>query len=231
MNNVWEPTDTASATKTRILDAAERLLSERGFASSSLRAITAAAGVNLGAVNYHFRSKEDLIQSVFARRLGPINLERLAALDACEARAGTSPVPLDELLRAFFDPILRRSRDGAVFLRLLGCMYFEPSLDLQRIFRAELGTVVERFKRAFHRTLPGLPLEDIFWRLFFSIGAMAQMLAAAPLLAFLSGGICDPSDTEGAKERLLDYVHAGLSAPAAGRGKKKRKGARVFTPA
>ncbi len=224
---ISEMTGSAGVTKTRILDAAERLLSERGFASSSLRAITTAAGVNLGAVNYHFRSKEDLIQSVFARRLGPINRERLAALEACEARAGRNPVPLDELLHALLDPVLRRSSDRAVFLRLMGRMYFEPSLDLQRIFKAELGSLVERFKQAFQRTLPGLSLEDIFWRLFFSIGAMAQMLAAAPMLEFLSGGICDPSDTEDAKERLFGYIRAGLSAPAAERGKKRRSGKRV----
>ncbi len=224
MNFIAGTIESPGVTKTRILDAAERLLSERGFASSSLRAITAAAGVNLGAVNYHFRSKEALIQSVFARRLGPINRERLAALDACEAKAGRNPVPLDELLSAFIDPVLRSSGDGMVFLRLLGRMYFEPSLDLQRIFRAELGMVVERFRKAFHRALPDLSPEDIFWRLFFSIGAMAQMLASAPLLEFISGGICDPSDTEDARERLVGYVRAGLSAPAAGsRHRKKRR--------
>ena len=58
-------------TKERILDAAERLFAERGFAATSLRSITAAAGVNLAAVNYHFRSKEALLEAVFTRRLGP----------------------------------------------------------------------------------------------------------------------------------------------------------------
>ena len=46
----------AAATKDRILDAAESLFMEHGFEATSLRSITAAAAVNLAAVNYHFGS-------------------------------------------------------------------------------------------------------------------------------------------------------------------------------
>ena len=47
-------------TKDRILDAAERLFAHKGIEATSLRNITAEAGVNLAAVNYHFQSKEAL---------------------------------------------------------------------------------------------------------------------------------------------------------------------------
>src|SRR4051812_264478 len=43
-----------SGTKSRILDAAEALFVEHGFEATSMRALSAAAGVNLAAVNYHF---------------------------------------------------------------------------------------------------------------------------------------------------------------------------------
>lgn len=46
-----------SETVERILDAAEQLFAEKGFAETSLRLITSKAGVNLAAVNYHFGSK------------------------------------------------------------------------------------------------------------------------------------------------------------------------------
>ena len=207
-------------TKTRILDAAERLLADRGIAGTSLRGITAAAGVNLGAVNYHFRSKAALIQAVFARRLEPLNRERLAGLTARETQAGGRPVPLDGLLHAFLGPVLNSDRDGKGFIRLLGRMYTEPSLDLQRIFTAELNEVVQRFTCAFRRTLPGLDPEDLFWRLFFTIGAMAQTLAAGQLLRFLSGGLCNPSDMKDAESRLVRFTSAGLKAPAVRRGKR-----------
>src|SRR5204863_9010446 len=44
-------------TRTRILNAAEELFMQHGFEGASMRMLTAKAGVNLAAVNYHFGSK------------------------------------------------------------------------------------------------------------------------------------------------------------------------------
>ncbi len=199
-------------TKTRILDAAERLLAERGFAETSLRGITALAGVNLAAVNYHFQSKDALIQAVFTRRLQPINRERLAALDECERRAGNRPVPLEPLLRAFFGPVLRAGPDGSSFFKLMGRMYSEPSLDLHQLFASEMGETVDRFKNAFRRTLPHLDIRQVFWYLFFAIGSMAHVLAAGSLLKLISGGTCNPEDMNEAEEHLVHFAAGALRA-------------------
>ena len=48
-------------TKDKLMDAAERLFARRGFHGASLRDITAAAGVDLAFVNYHFGSKKGLL--------------------------------------------------------------------------------------------------------------------------------------------------------------------------
>jgi AcrR family transcriptional regulator len=48
-------------TKQALLEAAKRLVLERGYAGASVREITAASGTNLGAVNYHFGSREKLL--------------------------------------------------------------------------------------------------------------------------------------------------------------------------
>ncbi len=197
-------------TKERILDAAEQLLAERGFAACSLREVTAAAGTNLGSVNYHFHSKEALIRAVFERRLGPINRRRLAALDECERRSSSRPVPLTHLLHAFLDPLLVPDQDNRPFLRLLARMYTEPSYDLHLLFQAHMEPTVRRFLGAFRRTLPALAPEDLFWRLFFTIGAMAHTLAAGALLKLISGGACDPSNLEEASTRLIQFAEVGL---------------------
>jgi AcrR family transcriptional regulator len=52
---------TSSDTKTALLDAAKRLVGERGYSSASVRELAAAAHTNLGAVNYHFGSRENLL--------------------------------------------------------------------------------------------------------------------------------------------------------------------------
>ena len=56
-------------TRTRILDAAEELFMQHGFEATSMRLLTAKAGVNLAAVNYHFGSKDALIEALFRRRV------------------------------------------------------------------------------------------------------------------------------------------------------------------
>ena len=68
-------------TRTRILDAAEELFMQHGFEGTSMRLLTTKAGVNLAAVNYHFGSKDALIEAVFRRRLDPMNAARIAALE------------------------------------------------------------------------------------------------------------------------------------------------------
>jgi AcrR family transcriptional regulator len=216
-------------TKDRILDTAERLFAERGYDATSLRAITREAGVNLAAVNYHFNSKEALLRALFARRLNLLNQQRLAMLGAYEAEAGGKPVALEKIVRALIEPVLRLGGSpdsgGTGFGMLLGRMYSWPSAQMHRVFVAELREQIERFRAAFRRALPRLPAQEIYWRVFFSIGAMAHMLAASSLLEIISEGTCDPADIDGAVERLIEFVVSGLKAPlpAGLRGKAKKR--------
>src|SRR5215218_1340767 len=113
--------DTSPDTKTRILDAGERLFVEHGFEATSLRSLTTAAGVNLAAVHYHFGSKEELFQAVLTRRLDPMNQERIDLLQKVEREAAGRPLSCEKVLFAMLIPALRLARDekrgGKDFLR------------------------------------------------------------------------------------------------------------------
>ena len=87
-----------SETVERILDAAEQLFAEKGFAETSLRLITSKAGVNLAAVNYHFGSKKALIQAVFSRFLGPFCASLEKELDRRQAKPEAQHATLEDLL-------------------------------------------------------------------------------------------------------------------------------------
>lgn len=202
-------------TKGRLLDAAERLFAERGYDATSLRDITAAAGVNLAAVHYHFGSKAGLLRAVVGRVLAPANERRAAGLDALE-RAGAPPA-VDALLAAFVEPVYdvfdRDTERGRVLARLFGRVMGDPGAETRRIVIEEAGPVEGRYLRAFARALPGLPEEELAWRFRCLIGL---------LVSHQAGLLDDPAGRAGAvgQERtwLRAVLRALLDAPPAGGG-------------
>ena len=203
-------------TRERILNAAERLFGELGYDAASLRTITAEAGANIAAVNYHFKSKQELLRAVLARRIRPLNDQRLAQLDAYDRdRAGAPRV--EELVRILLAPLMvmgaGSGAEAAGLKMLFGRMYSEPSRNIHRVFFQEMKEVVRRFAAAFQRAMPCLSPVEIHWRIHFVIGATAHTLAGANLLETMSGGLCDPHDLQGAMERLIAFTVGGLKAP------------------
>jgi AcrR family transcriptional regulator len=203
-------------TKDRILDAAERLFARNGFEPTSLRAITGEANVNLAAVNYHFQSKEALVQAVIGRRMGPVNDRRLALLDAYEAEAGDAPVPLEKIMDAFLRPVVEMVGSHAhEFVPMIGRLYTEPGEFAVRLYKQQFEHMAQRFVPALQRTLPDLPRVELFFRIHFAIGAMTHTMGASKLLKLMSGGLSDVSDVEGTLARMKAFILAGLAAPVA----------------
>jgi AcrR family transcriptional regulator len=201
-------------TKDRILDAAERLFAVDGFEATSLRAITAEAQVNLAAVNYHFQSKDALVQAVIGRRMGPVNARRLSLLDAYEAHAPGTPLQLEQILDAFLRPVVEMVGGHArEFVPLIGRLYTEPGDFAARVFKQQFESLAQRFVPAFQLALPDLPRDQLFWRLHFSIGALAHTMAASKMLEIMSSGRCVISDVEGTLAQLKAFIVAGLTAP------------------
>src|SRR5579863_3729805 len=201
-------------TKDRILDTAERLFARDGFEATSLRAITAEAQVNLAAVNYHFQSKDALVQAVIGRRMGPINAHRFALLDSYEAETGGAPVPLDKIMDAFLRPVVEVVGSHArEFVPLLGRLYSEPGDFAVRLYKDQFERLATRFVSALRLTLPRLPIDELSWRLHFSIGALAHTMAASQILELMSGGRCNILDADATLARLKAFVIAGLAAP------------------
>jgi AcrR family transcriptional regulator len=206
------------ATKDRILDAAESLFMEHGFEATSLRSITAAAEVNLAAVNYHFGSKEELFQAVLTRRLDPMNQERLDLLTALERDAAPAPISCEQILSAMFVPALKLARDrergGKNFLRLLGRAYADPAPFIRHFLSGQYAVMIARFKSAFAQALPELPPKELSWRLHFIMGALSYTLAgtdALKLIAELTPA--ESGNDEMLLRRLAPFLLAGLQSP------------------
>jgi len=199
-------------TRTRILDAAEELFMQHGFEGTSMRLLTAKAGVNLAAVNYHFGSKDALIEAVFRRRLDPMNTERVAALERLENPSA------EDIIRAFVGPSLRLIEDakggGRNFIRLLGRTYTEPAKTIRALIGQMYAPAMQRYKAALERALPQMPPDELVWRMHFMFGTLAYTLAATDTVQLIAG--CKPEDRHDARlleDRLTAFLAAGLNAP------------------
>ncbi|MFD1144384.1 TetR/AcrR family transcriptional regulator [Larkinella insperata] len=70
---------TEQNTEQKIKEAAKKVFLERGFDGAKLRHIAEEAGTTMAMVNYYFRSKEQLFQSIFLETMG-LFLGRIIAI-------------------------------------------------------------------------------------------------------------------------------------------------------
>lgn len=224
MNQSPAPTPTVN-TRQAILDAAEKLFAEVGMEAASIRQITAAAGVNLAAVNYHFHSKDHLALEVVGRGLQSLNDERIALLDAVEAEAAAKGevAPLEKVLEAFIRPSVEDKASGErreeAFICLMSRCFQEPKPEIQAFVSQQFSEIIRRFDTAILRAVPGLKPEELFWRMSFFVGSLHHSLSVwarfdthpAPKLRDVPPRRLD---REGYIRRLVAFAAEGFRAPA-----------------
>jgi AcrR family transcriptional regulator len=104
-----------AATRSELLNAAEGLIADRGFAAASLDAIAETAGVSKGALYHHFESKDDLLLSLLERRFQE-RIDAGARIDAEAGRAAPArlveEIPFDRRWNLLFmEFVIRAARD------------------------------------------------------------------------------------------------------------------------
>lgn len=196
------------ATVDKILDAAEQLFAEHGFAETSLRSITNKAGVNLAAVNYHFGSKKVLIQAVFARFLDPLTSNLSQALAAFQATDDP-----EIILHLLVDQIVavRDARGLANCMKLMGLAAGHGHLKhyLQEIY----GGVFQAYRQLLIKACPDLPMADLFWRVYFMLGSAVFTLSGASALQAIAASDYGVNDgLEDIMRKMVPFMAAGLRA-------------------
>ena len=202
----------AFSTKDRLLNCAEQLFAENGFASTSLRQLTALADVNIAAVNYHFGSKDNLINEVFRRRLDDLSQRRMRAL---QEALSVSSVSLEQVLAAFIQPALEISIEhegGAAFVRMLARAYAEKNERLRQFLSDNYGHVLREFARAIHTCVPQLERQELYWRLDFIAGSLTYAMADFGLIR-RQANVSEQDHCRLTAEKLLRFAVAGLTTP------------------
>ncbi|MGZ4757721.1 MAG: TetR family transcriptional regulator [Acidimicrobiales bacterium] len=119
----------SSKTRAQLLDAAEALLLEEGYAAVTSRRVAAKAGLKPQLVHYYFRTMDDLFLEVFRRRAD----ENLAWFERAIAADGS----LRNLWKLNADP------RGVTFR-----MEFAALSNHRKAIRAEVASYAERFRVA-----------------------------------------------------------------------------------
>lgn len=219
------PPSTEPCRRERILDAAEHVFAEAGFAGASLRDIVQEAQVNLATVYYYFGSKNGLMEAVLKRRFDPLRQEHLDLLNQAQRLAGGKPLSIERILEAMLLPPLRlaacNSERREAVMRLIGRIVSEPSPEIQEILHLQRAEVRAAFLQAFERTLPEASRDDLLWRLEFIWGALAFILCNPKKIERETEGVCSPANAPKVLEEMIRFFSPGFRTGLAN-GRRRR---------
>ncbi|MCU1396397.1 MAG: hypothetical protein JWM34_4825 [Ilumatobacteraceae bacterium] len=183
-------------------------------AGVSLREITAPAGANVAAANYHFGSKDDVLAELFEERTRVIVDSRLELLAQVRHHDNGAPF-LEDVLRAFLRPSLdtAASAGGEAFMRLRARLALEAAEVRRDVLANAFDASSRQFLEALHAALPDLSTTELQWRFHFILGAMNYTMARPGRIESITNGALQTADTDAALEQLVQFATAGLHAP------------------
>ena len=201
-------------TRARLMKAAQGLFARHGYQGTSIRAITAAA--NLGAVTYHFGSKENLCLEAFASSVRPL-VEKVATL----LRAEGSPLErIEAILRAIFAHLEERKEAAALFVQELATE--RPIPPPMRIALETNVHVLSRLIREGHRDGSVIDGDAVLLALSMLAQPLYLTVAQRPLRDVIGLDRDEPETQRAVVEHVVAFVMRALAAPA---GRRPRRSA------
>lgn len=199
----------------RLLDSAEKLFAENGFARTSIRKITSSAGCNIAAVNYHFGSKDNLYREVFRRRLGLMRELRMTSVQ--EVMSGAyGEITMENLFHsfshAFLEPMTGESarRD---FMKLMMREMLDKHLPMELFCEELINPTISMMTEALIRICPGLSEEAAVMSV---MSVVAQLIQIIRVNSFLEESIDHEKvpmfEVDAAVGHIVKFSAAGVRA-------------------
>lgn len=205
-----------TVTRGRLLDAAEQLFAQTGFRGVSLREIVSKAAVNVAAAHYHFGSKQQLFEQVFARAAQPVK-ERTMQLLAAAQEHSDHPEFLEQIVRALIVPGLEAgSLTGSGnrnYSKLRAHLFLEDRAFAHTLFRKFYEEVSQRSIESLHRALPNLHAGEIAWRFHVLLGTLVFTTLPAGRVHPFARRSYQPEDADEAIEFLVPLLISVFRAP------------------
>ena len=202
------------STRERIKRAARRLFALNGVDAVAVRDIVAAAGQkNASALNYHFGSKEGLVETLIGDALAIAHARWKQGLDALEAAGGPRNVrEIVELLVLQGLPPNAPEGDEASACFLAMVLQTRRDLVLAATSRRRL-TAYDRALRHIKRLMPDMPERVRDQRLLFYISASTAVLAVLEAAAKPGGGFAKPWNRPDPLRNFIDAMVGMFEAP------------------
>lgn len=208
-----DPSPKAAATCAQIRRAAEKIFAEKGYRAMTLREVTAEAGVNLAAVNYHFGSKRDLMAAALQSRIEPVNKKRLSRLSERIAQHAPAPVPLGEIFESLFRPIFETARSedgGACFTKIVGRAIMDPDAFMGSMHRELFSELVKIYIGELQRTCPELSDDEVRFRFYLAVSLMIGVMTDTKRLKNFTSGKFSSDDIDTVVQQLVGFAVAGF---------------------
>lgn len=213
----------------RLLSVAGELFAKHGRDGLSVRQITAAASVNLAAVNYHFGSKDGLFYEVCLEQVRAMNRARLELLGQVVAAAEPGVPTVEQVLDTYVRPMtqLLESADqtGLLMTRIIMNELKDAGTPFARLMRDEVQPFISYFSSALRRSLQadaemgaameklgGNALEAIAWAVLFNTGLMLHTTMCVDKVTLFFPDVKTVLSAEEILQRMVAYCAAGLRA-------------------
>lgn len=208
-NQKGKGTASAPDTKTRILDSAEQLFARHGYDGVSVRNITDAAGVRLGLLAYHFRTKEEVFAAVVSRRIDELNSRRIDSLSRLLAKP---PVTVRGILEAFILPYLELTTQGDEGWRAYTLLIAQISHNEMHapLLKQHLDPVAKRYLDALASCFPDTPRDIVVSSFVFTLAAMVGVFARSSRFQSLSDGTVS-SELDALYPSLIEFAVSGIT--------------------
>lgn len=202
----------AQATAAALIEAGRELFARRGYDGASVRAITARAGANLGAITYHFGSKRALYDRVVESCIEPL-------VPRVEAAASGAGAPLDRVgavVRVYFEHLRANPELPYLMLQELVVGRVPPAAAIGPMMRLTgVIAALVRAGQADGTIRPGDPAV-------LGIGIISQAihfgLMREPLRKLMGVDLDDGATWESVVENAVAFARGGLAARGGGEG-------------
>lgn len=206
--------------KEGILVAAETLFAGSGYSAVSIRDIASLAEVNVASINYYFKSKAGLFESLFERRVVPVNAQRLEMLEAAKAKQSDGVPTIEDLVYSFMKPPLslgepeQHDGRGLIVMQFLARVLSMPNEHVY--LETYYGEVRTQYIQTLMKVFPDLTTDTILRRYNLMVGALIYAMAGPTRMLRPPAGVFVGDTPEWTVEEtvceITDFCTGGFNA-------------------